>query len=502
MGQDLKAKVSISSRLKMCFDEWKKLTSDKWVLETVLGYKIIFDKFPTQRKYPNKIAFSDEEKSLIDKEVQTMLDEGAILPSNHEKGQFISNIFLVPKPNGKYRPVINLRQLNEYVHYEKFKQETFPFVLELIQQNDYFASLDLKSAYFSIPIHKESIKYLKFEWRDQLYAFVSLCFGLSSAPFCFTKVLKPLYSFFRQLGIRCAYYIDDSINMHQQKHTCLCNTILMKDKLESLGFVINEEKSVFIPTQRIKYFGFIIDSVLFKVFLTEKKIVKIETMAHYLLDKKSVKVRELASFIGLLINAFYAILEAPMHYRVLERYKVRTLESFNDFDSDLELDYKSLEEIKWWSNNVRLKNGKKIRQSKISLNIQSDASLKGYGSFCVEEGQRTGGRWSSDESMNHINYLELLAIFFALKSWVSNRKGLHVAVQSDNTTAISYINNMGGMHSELMDSLSKTIWEWCLKRQIFITAFHLPGIENIQADIGSREFSDTTEWMLKKQIFR
>lgn len=89
-----------------------------------------------------------------------------------------------------------------------------------------------------------------------------------------------------------------------------------------------------------------------------------------------------------------------------------------------------------------------------------------------------------------------------MKSWVSNKKGIHVAVQSDNTTAISYVYNMGGMHSKSMDSLSKSIWEWCLERQIFLTAFHLPGSENIQADIGSRVFSDTTEWMLKKQIFQ
>ena len=359
--------MSNSDRLKLCFSEWKKLTTDKWVLDTVQGYKIVFDKSPHQTKCPNKIAFSDSEKSLIDKEVQTMLDEGAILPSVHEKDEFISNIFLVPKPNGKYRPVINLRNLNQFVHYEKFKQETFPFVLELIQQNDYFASLDLKSAYFSIPIHEDSVKYLKFEWRNQLYAFVSLCFGLSSAPFCFTKVLKPLYAFFRQLGIRCAYYIDDSINMHGHLDSCQYNTILMKDKLESLGFVINKEKSVLIPTQRIKYFGFIIDSVLFMVFLTEKKILKIENMALYLLKKKTVRVRELASFIGLVINAFYAVVEAPLHYRTLERSKVEALKFSNDFDSSLKLNVEALEELTWWLKNVRLK---KMERKYVKIKFQ------------------------------------------------------------------------------------------------------------------------------------
>lgn len=111
-----------------------------------------------------------------------MLQEGAIVSSDHEVVEFISDIFLVFKPNGTFRSVINLRNLNLFDHYEKFMQETFPFVQELIQQNDYFASLDLKSAYWSIPVHEESVKYLKFEWRDQLYTHLlpMLLFKLSS----------------------------------------------------------------------------------------------------------------------------------------------------------------------------------------------------------------------------------------------------------------------------------------------------------------------------------
>ena len=129
-------------------------------------------------------------------------------------------------------------------------------MLELVQPNDFFTSLDLKKAYWSIPIDKQYFKYLKFEWRNKLYNFVCLCFGLSSAPYCFTKVLKPVYAFFRKMGIRCSYYIDDSINMHGEKEICRTNMDMMSKKLESLGFLINDEKSVKIPTQRITYFGY------------------------------------------------------------------------------------------------------------------------------------------------------------------------------------------------------------------------------------------------------
>lgn len=476
------------------------ITSDKWVLETIQGYRIVFDNPPYQKKPPNKISFNDYEKILIDNEVENMLKDGAITPTVHESNEFISNIFLVPKPNGEFRPIINLRSLNEFVHYQKFKQETFPFVLELVQPNDFFTSLDLKKAYWSIPIDKQYFKYLKFEWRNKLYNFVCLCFGLSSAPYCFTKVLKPVYAFFRKMGIRCSYYIDDSINMHGEKEICRTNMDMMSKKLESLGFLINDEKSVKIPTQRITYFGYIIDSVLFMVFLPENKICKVKKFGEHLLTKKLVKIRDLASFIGLIISTFFAILEGPLHYRTLERCKVQALKVTTDFESIMTLDEKAQKQIHWWVMNIGSKNGRKIRPDRISFTIQTDASCEGYGSFFIDTKQASGGRWSSEESFFHINYLELLAIFFALKTWLCNNTCIHVAIQSDSTTAISYINNMGGMNSEEMDKLTKKIWKWCIKRDIYLSAFHLPGICNIQADYFSRNFSDTSEWKLKTSV--
>ena len=141
-----------------------------------------------------------------------MLLKGAIVPSSYEEGEFISTLFIVPKPNGKYRPIITLKNLNNFVHYDHFKQETFKIVLDLIQKGDFFSSVDLCDAYFSIPIHEEFQKYLKFSWNGSLYKFICLPFGLKSAH-VFTKVMKPVFSWFREHGIRCNYYIDDSLNI-------------------------------------------------------------------------------------------------------------------------------------------------------------------------------------------------------------------------------------------------------------------------------------------------
>jgi hypothetical protein len=76
----------------------------------------------------------------------------------------------------------------------------------------------------------------------------------------------------------------------------------------------------------------------------------------------------------------------------------------------------------------------------------------------------------------------------------------HIGVRSDSTTAVAYVNDMGGMSSVLLDKLSAEIWSWCSQRNIFITAQFLPGIHNFGADHMSRNFTDSTEWKLKRKF--
>ena len=104
---------------------------------------------------------------------------------------------------------------------------------------DYLTSTDLTDAYFSLRIDSDYCKFLRFTWRGILYEFKVLCFGLASAPRVFTKVLKPVYAFFRQHGIRCIYYIDDSLVMNQEFSECLQNTNFIAERLVFLGYGIN-----------------------------------------------------------------------------------------------------------------------------------------------------------------------------------------------------------------------------------------------------------------------
>ena len=171
-------------------------------------------------------------------------------------------------------------------------------MLDLIQENDFFTSIDLQDAYFTEPIHKDHRKFLKFSWDSQLFSFSFLPFGLCSTPKIFIKILRPIYAWCRQHCIWCSY-IDDSLNRDQNSQKCSENIQTMISVLESLGFTINKKKSVLVPVQTI---GFVVNSVKFMVFLTEKKVQKIIDFANFLLGATSLTFRKLSSFIGLIIN--------------------------------------------------------------------------------------------------------------------------------------------------------------------------------------------------------
>ena len=157
------------------------------------------------------------------------------------------------------------------------------------------------------------------------------------------------------------------------------------------------------------------------------------------------------------------------------------------------------EELVWWIENVG-KAGKSILSSPPSLFMVSDASQAGWG--CIFLGETANGRWSDKEAESHINVLELRAIYFGLMSFFKEKRGVHIRIKSDNTTAIAYLNNMGGVKSKECFILCKEIWLWAIARDIYLSAEHIAGSKNVLADKASRVFDENTEWSLKEWYFK
>lgn len=490
-----------AGKLSQCLPVWETITSDKWILDTVAGYKIEFCENATliaRRKAPHNVS-----SQTMDSLLREFLEKN-IIEQSVKSGGFFSSVFLVEKRDLSFRAILNLKDLNQSVEHHHFKMDTIKDAICLIRENCFFGSVDLKDSYFSVPVHPLFREYLKFYWNGEAFQFTCLPQGLSSAPRVFTKLLKPVFALLRKHGHSVVGFIDDSLLVAESQQELLASINSTVKLLDSLGFTINMSKSVLQPTQNIEFLGFILDSSTMTVSLADRKKQKIKALCTALKLKQNCKIREFAQLIGNLVAAVPAVEFAPLYIKRLEMEKNSALKATRgDFDGSMAVSNRVLEDINWWFENIDLAT-KAISKPEPSLIIQSDASTKGWGGVLLDPSlvqlETAGGRWSEYEALDHINYLELLACFMVLKSFLSKKESLHCHVQLDNTTAVACLNKMGSTKEKLFE-LTKRIWIWCHERNIWLSVSHLPGVQNCLADRESRVFNDDTEWALDLHIF-
>ena len=164
---------------------------------------------PRQQAYRPSL-FNGQQHEIVQNEIQSLLLKGVLRESHSEPGEFVSTIFLHPKNDGSFRMILNLKQFNESVEYHHFKMDTLDTVTRMMKPGCFMASVNLMDAYYTVPIHSNHQKYLKFMFNGTLYQYTCLPNGLSSAPRIFTKLLKPVYSTLHNKGHLSSGYIEDS----------------------------------------------------------------------------------------------------------------------------------------------------------------------------------------------------------------------------------------------------------------------------------------------------
>ena len=194
----------------------------------------------------------NSDRTILSEEVESLLLKEAISEISSENVSFSSALFIIPKKSGGFRPIINLKYLNEFIIYRAFKMENLESIKYLIQENDWFTKLDLLDAYLVVPLNVHSRKFVSFSWDNRQFVFNSLAFGLSSAPWAFTKLMRPVVALFRRKGIRLVIYLDDILILSNSKENASQDFSTVSETLQKLGFLINWKKTVKDPSQSIE----------------------------------------------------------------------------------------------------------------------------------------------------------------------------------------------------------------------------------------------------------
>ena len=235
--------------------------------------------------------------------IQSLLSKNAIERVENVKSLgFYSRLFQVPKPRQRWRPVIDLSRLNTFLHVEKFKMETPESIRTSLIPGEWVSSIDLSDAYLHIPIHSNSRKYVTFCQRSQVFQFTSLPFGLATAPQVFTMIVKEVKLMALSRGLRLHQYLDDWLIRSQSQEEAQVNTQAVVDLTQSLGWIINQEKSELKPTQMFLFVGYEYHLDSAPVKPAQESWLKFQDLILHLKSKHVLTARCLMSLIGFLVS--------------------------------------------------------------------------------------------------------------------------------------------------------------------------------------------------------
>lgn len=233
-----------------------------------------------QRHY----AVSPAKQKLIDDEVKKMLDLGIIEPC---KSPWSSPVCMVPKKDNTYRFCVDYRKLNACTKKDAYPIPLISGILDKLRDAKFISSLDIKSAYWQVPLAESSKDYTAFSVVGGLYRFCVMPFGLTNSPATWERLIDSVLGADLQPSV--LVYLDDIVVVSQDFETHMETLQKVFDRLHLAGLKVNFDKCQFCRSE-LKYLGYIVDK-----FGLRPDPAKVEAILNIPAPKT---VKEVRRFIG------------------------------------------------------------------------------------------------------------------------------------------------------------------------------------------------------------
>lgn len=504
LKQNNSISISVRGRLKKYVAYWQSVGSSQFILDIIeLGYKIPFFETPTAYVGKNNLS-ARKHQSFVNEAISELLKHNCI-EEIHECPEIINPLSVTIQSSGKKRLILDLRHVNQCVYKQKFKCEDMKTIIQLIDKDFYMFKFDLKSAYHHVEIHEQHRQYLSFAWGfgDSALRYFQFCvlpFGLSSAPYIFTKLLKPLIKSWRKQGIPIAVYLDDGLGAGKNALLAQQHSLTVHSTLLKAGFIINEPKSVWDPTQIMIWLGYLINTKDNTIEATKKRIKKLKTALREVLSielEESIHVKELASIVGQIISLEMA---AGNVVRFMTRSAYRIINTCSSWKEKVLIDSITRSEFVFWYNNISNLNCKQLWPDNIvpSKVVYSDASAHACGAILNLDEKIFHTNWTEEERMKSSTWRELQTVLLALQTFEIYVQNRTIAWFTDNQNVVSIVSK-GSRVAELQDMALK-LFEICLNSHINLDIQWVPRELNTQADSIS-QIQDYDDYTLNDFVF-
>ncbi|KAI5641153.1 reverse transcriptase (RNA-dependent DNA polymerase) domain-containing protein [Phthorimaea operculella] len=404
---------------------WQQLGAPDHVMKILVGYTIPFVMKPPSISLREFLLrkFATEVSPLMSKEIKELQQLGVVELSTARVG-FLSRLFLIPKSNGKVRQIFDLRRLNLYLKPRKFRLTNQSHIPKFLHPSDYLAKLDLSQAYIHVPIKESHKRYLCFAYAGKLYQLTCLPFGLSSAPLAFSRLTNWVASVLRLRGIRVLVYLDDFLFAHQNPHILENQVQFAVELLQSLGWVVNLEKSILKPTRQIEYLGIIWDTANNQKLLPQQKITSLSLDLQKIIENPVWDWKSGTSLIGKLGFGANVTPMGRLYTRNLQRAS-RILKEDTPHKK-FPVPAQAIVDCLWWIQHLHSPG--KLFVPDPTIFLTTDASDAGWG---IQLGNHMlSGMWTSEQRLWHINRKEFFTVFIALSRFQTVVQGQSILLQS------------------------------------------------------------------------
>ena len=442
---------------------------------------------------------TDHQRDFFDREKKRCFSTGAWEAGTCDR--FVSKAFLVPKPGGKWRLVVDLRHLNSFCRSSTTRFETLRKLKRMMNKGDWMVSFDLQDGYHCISIHPDFRKYMTFQLPGgELIQMAGLSFGWNNSPHVFCHVMKvmvralraptfvadqealrrlprgpplrdkrrsPAFPHVRRCGgasaqggtrgLRILPYMDDFLCVCRTREEALAARDRISEVLESLGLARNPSKGFWEPCQQLEHLGLLVDAKRGLFMVTPDRLRRIRARALDVLcrgkqNARWVSARSLASFSGLAQAVYLAVPPARHFLRELHN----CLKGKAGWGSRVRLTAQAFRDLEWWARMPERWNGRAIWRSPTDARLHCDASLYAWGGV-LNDTVPARGFWGPAERGCHITELELEAVIRTVRTFLTSLTGKHVLLREDNMGVVGMLAHYSSRSPSIMRRL-RQLW--------------------------------------------
>ena len=492
----------MNGRLIKCFDFWKtELKANSFILDVISnGYQIPFIDEPCPILLKNNRSALEHEE-FVRNEICSLLQKQCI--KEEDEPPFCVNPLTVSvNSSDKKRLVLDLRHVNQFIQPLKIKFESHVHAVSYARKGNVMFKFDLKSGYHHVSINRNFVKFLGFSWvfngKVRYFVFQVLPFGIKSASHCFTKLLRPLVKYWRAKGFCIVVYLDDGWGTDSVEKCQKVSDRVHRD-LQLAGFVVNLEKSVWVPCSVLEWLGYLWNMQSGTVSMPTRKIVSFKGMVKSTLqNKEHISARFIAKITGKLMSMSFVFGNIC---QIMSRHAYSLIESRSSWDANITLSDLAREELQFWLKHL---DNLPCR----SFNIQSrfpervvftDASsFAGSGVMLHSQNQVAHVMFDDFVKSQSSTYRELKALHNALLSFTPFLLGKFVKVYTDNQNIVRIVSK--GSTVRLLQLLAREIFDFCIVHDIVLELAWLPRELNQVSDFYSKQF-DYDDWSISDLIF-